>query len=100
MSDYNATPGLAHVHIQLSSLDGAHSEDNLKVLALHDSGCAKSIMKKSVFDKLLKRGNIEVIQPTEKQALVSCTGEYQEIMEQRIFYSIFLGQMKQKCRLN
>jgi hypothetical protein len=79
MSDYNATPGLAHVHIQLSSLDGAHSEDNLKVLALHDSGCAKSIMKKSVFDKLLKRGNIEVIQPTEKQALVSCTGEYQEI---------------------
>jgi hypothetical protein len=79
MSDYNAKPGLAHVHIQLSPISGTQCEDNLKVLALHDSGCAKSIMKKSIFEKLQKFGKIEVIKPTEKQALVSCTGEYQEI---------------------
>jgi hypothetical protein len=79
MSDYNANPGLAHVNIQLSPLDGIFHDDNLRVLALHDSGCAKSILKTSVFKKLLSQGQIALIPPLEPQALVSCTGEYQEI---------------------
>ena len=79
LRDYNAIPGLAYVNITLSSLDHTFEEAKTHVLALHDSGCAKTIMNKTIFDKLIKQGQIEVKQPDRPTVIVSCTGEPQPI---------------------
>ena len=79
LRDYNAIPGLAYVNITLSSLDGTLEESKTHVRALHDSGCAKTIINKKVFDKLLKEGTIEIQQPDRPTVIVTCTGEPQPI---------------------
>ena len=52
LKDYNAIPGLAHIDITLSSTEETHQEAKTHVRALHDSGCAKTIISKKVFDRL------------------------------------------------
>ena len=79
LRDYNATPGLAHVNITLSSLDDTFEEATTHVFALHDSGCAKTIINKKVFDKLLLKGQIEVQQPERPTVIVTASGEAQPI---------------------
>ena len=79
MTDYNAVPGLVHVELKLSNSHRKHLRGDVEVRALHDSGCAKSIIKTSVFNKLLAHGDIEIEKPKVPVALVSCTGEYQDI---------------------
>ena len=49
------------------------------VKALHDSGCAHSIMRTSTFLKLSKISKTTLRSPDEPIAMVSCTGEVQEI---------------------
>jgi hypothetical protein len=48
-------------------------------LNLHDSGCAKTIINKKVFDKLLEKGHIEVYQPERPTVIVTASGEAQQI---------------------
>ena len=79
LRDYNANPGLAHVNITLSSLDHTFEEATTHVLALHDSGCAKTIINKKMFDKLLEKGHIEVYQPERPTVIVTASGEAQPI---------------------
>ena len=79
LTDYNAVPGLAHVNITLSSLDHTQAEAKVHVLALHDSGCAKTIISQKIFDKLLAQGHIEIKQPERPTVIVSCTGEAKSI---------------------
>jgi hypothetical protein len=79
MSDFQTTPSLAYVDLKLSSLDNCSPDKQIEVRALHDSGCAKSVLKTSVFELLLELGHITVNQPATKLVLVSCTGEHQAI---------------------
>ena len=79
MSNFQTTPSLAYVDLKLSSLDNCSPDKQIEVRALHDSGCAKSVLKTSVFEQLLELGHITVNQPATKLVLVSCTGEHQEI---------------------
>ena len=46
LRDYNANPGLSHVNITLNLLDQTFEEATTHVFALHDSGCAKTIINK------------------------------------------------------
>ena len=71
LRDYNAIPGLAYVNITLSSPDQTFAEAKTHVKALHDSGCAKSIIHQKVFDELLKNGHIEVMEPQRPTVIVS-----------------------------
>jgi len=79
VTDFNSTPALAYVDIKLSSTTNQTLENQYEVRALHDSGCAKSVMKTSVFEELQKRGEITIVKPPQRLILVSCTGENQEI---------------------
>ena len=79
ISDFNAAPGLAYVDLKISPLNCLSPENRIEIRALHDSGCAKSIIKTSVFNDLQKRGIIKIINPPQKMSIVSCTGEQQNI---------------------
>ena len=79
LRDYNAIPGLAYVNITLSSPDQTFAEAKTHVKALHDSGCAKSIIHQKVFDELLKNGHIEVMEPQRPTVIVSYSGEVQPV---------------------
>ena len=60
-------------------LDHTFKEATTHVFALHDSGCAKAIINKNVFDKLLEKGHIEVYQPERPTVIVTASGEAQPI---------------------
>ena len=55
-SDARANPRLAHVAMQISST--TKKKSRMKIIALHDSGCAKSVIKTSKFEELLTHGHI------------------------------------------
>ena len=56
-------PESVHVELHVSSfLNKARPKHKLKIIALHDSGCSKSIMSTACFDKLLELGHIELKQ--------------------------------------
>ena len=65
ISDFNAAPGLAYVDLKISSIKNETPESKIDIRALHDSGCAKSIIKTSVFNDLLKKGVIEIKNPPQ-----------------------------------
>jgi hypothetical protein len=79
ITDFNSTPALAYVDIKLSSTTNQKLENRYEVRALHYSGCAKSVMKTSVFDELQKRGEITIIKPPQQLILVLCPVKNQEI---------------------
>ena len=67
LSDYNAKAGLVHLQYQIGGLDSnPEKEDTINVLGLHDSGCAKSIIKTSLFKRLMQYSENEIeIKPDE-----------------------------------
>ena len=79
LKDYNAIPGLAYVNITLSSPDQTFAQAKTHVRALHDSGCAKSIIHQKVFDELCKRGQIDIIPPERPTVIISYSGEVQPV---------------------
>jgi hypothetical protein len=72
-SSVSQNPALAFVDIKLSS------PDNIKIKALHDSRCAKTVITHSVFEQLLQHGQIKILKPERQIVLISCTGEAQPI---------------------
>ena len=71
---------LAFVDITLTSRKNAENLDKgLQIKALHDSGCAKTVIKSSVFHQLCEQGFIEMQQPEQNIVLMSCTGELQPV---------------------
>ena len=51
----------------------------LPIRALHDSGCAKTIISTATFNRLVQQGHISVHHPENKIVIVTCTGEAQPI---------------------
>jgi len=79
LKDYNAIPGLTYVNITLSSPDHTFAEAKTHILALHCSGCAKSIIHQKVLNELLKHGHIEIMQPERPTVIISYSGEVQPV---------------------
>jgi len=76
VSNQNYTPGLAHIDLQLSSTTNKEEELHwINVTALHDSGCAKTVIRTSTFERLLQQGHVELTNHEDPIVLVSCTGE-------------------------
>ena len=80
LSDYNNHPKLVYVNVHLSSIEDTNKDNFVKITALHDSGCAKTVIKQSVFRKLLKKNVISIIQPEIPIVLVTCTQQQQPIV--------------------
>ena len=96
-SNVEANPSLAYVDIILTSVENKNDRDKgLALKALHDSGCAKTVVKTSAFQTLLKQGFIELKQPEKKVVLISCTGEAQPIQGSADIIIHFTGANKVK----
>jgi hypothetical protein len=79
-SSVSQNPSLAFVDIKLSSPTNIGDKSKcIKIKALHDSGCAKTVLKHSVFKQLVALGHIEIMKPERQIVLISCTGEAQPI---------------------
>jgi hypothetical protein len=79
-SNVSQNPSLAIVDIKLSSPANIGDDSKcIKIKALHDSGCAKTVIKHSVFEHLVELGHIEIMKPERQIVLISCTGEAQPI---------------------
>ena len=53
LQDYNAKPSLIYLKHQIGTIENSQPDKNiLTVTSLHDSGCAKSIAKRSLIQKL------------------------------------------------
>ena len=73
-------PNLGYIDLELSSIDNKDDElRRMPIRALNDCGCAKSIIKTSCFNELLKHGHIELKAPVTRLSLVSAVGAEQPI---------------------
>ena len=102
ISDFNATPSLVYIDLKIGSTEDYSPDKQLDVRALHDSGCAKSVIKTSVFKKLQEIGAITVVRPPANMAIISCTGEQQEITGLTDIMVHFIGKhgIKMSFELN
>ena len=69
--EYEAV-SLAYINMEVSATP---SSKPLRIMAIHDSGCAYTSIKTATFMKMFKANEIEVMQPTKEVNIISCTGE-------------------------
>ena len=70
---------LAYVDLEVSGSVNSPSELRLPIRALHDCGCAKTVIKTSTFMKLAKLAKIELKQNIVPTMLVTATGAREQI---------------------
>ena len=70
---------LVYIDLEISGSQNSPSELRMPIRALHDSGCAKSVMRTSTFLQLAKRVKIELKQNKVPTVLVTATGARQQI---------------------
>ena len=96
-SNVKTNPNLPYVDLSLSSIDNSKNPDqHIDVRALYDTGCAKSVLKTSVFNKLLEHGFISVQAPVIKTVLVAANGDKDEITGMADIVMHFSGENNTK----
>jgi hypothetical protein len=91
-SNFNAVraqPQLAHINLEIGKARAGHAY--LKIKALHDSGCAASLIKKDIFDQIPDRKNIYVT-PKPDTYVVSVTGEKTPVYGAATIFLRFTGE--------
>ena len=63
---------LAYINMEISATS---SSKPLRIMAIHDSGCAYTSIKTATFMKMVNAKLIEVMQPEKEVNIISCTGE-------------------------
>ena len=87
-----AQPHLAYVKILLGAIDNENNKTKtVTVKALHDSGCAATIMSKQIFDQIPDKDQI-IISETPNTFVVSVTGEQTAVTGQATIYLTFQGE--------
>ena len=76
---------------EISGSQNSSSELRVPIRALHDCGCAKSIMKTSTFMQLARQIKIELKQNSVPTLLVTATGAHQQITGLMDIYIHFEG---------
>ena len=84
-----ATPHLAYVKIFLGALENENTQKT-SVKALHDSGCAATIINRKIFEQIPDYKNIPV-NATPNTFVVSVTGEQTAIYGSATIYVTFRG---------
>ena len=69
------------VYVDVATSNSIHAPESMKhnLRALHDSGCAKSVMKTSAFLQLAKKANIKLNRNTRNYRMVTADGQSREI---------------------
>jgi hypothetical protein len=65
----------------------------MNIIAPHDSGLAKSVIKTSRFDELLTCGHMKIKEPPQKTVVVTCTGAMKEVIGRADLFH-FTGENK------
>jgi hypothetical protein len=81
-------PRTAHVHIKVSEQENSST---FKIKALHDSGCAKSLIHKRIFDQIPGSKYIRIT-PLPNIFISSCTGEKSNVLGIASLYLTFQGE--------
>ena len=63
---------LAYIHLEMSV---APNSKPLRIMAMHDSGCAYSAIQTATFMKIFGADKLEILQPIRQVNIISCTGE-------------------------
>jgi len=71
ISHTSANPVIAYINLQIKA---DQDSDSIHVKALHDSGCAKTIMNYKTYSRLAQIADVE-IHPIKEVSISSCTGE-------------------------
>lgn len=83
---------MAYVKIQIGAVSYHFDAlDSIEVKALHDSGCAATIINKKIFDKIPKKDLIS-FSKTPNTFVVSVTGEQTPVYGQAKLYLTFQGE--------
>ena len=85
-----AHPHLAYVKLFLGAIQNENSKKT-QVKALHDSGCAATIINRKIFDQIPDKQFIK-INPTPNTYVVSVTGEQTAIEGSATIYVTFQGE--------
>jgi hypothetical protein len=87
----------ATVHIKLW-IGTEYSEDGrdqmIPIIALHDSGCSKSIMSKKLYEQLQQIGNTQIYYDPRYQAVKTASGQVQKILGVANIRLHFVGENK------
>jgi len=81
LSNYNARAGTVHIKLDIGPV-GSNISDctTIPVIALHDSGCSKTIMSFQLYEKIVQHGAAPIYQDLRYQAVKMASGEIQKIM--------------------
>ena len=81
LSDYNARAGTVHIKLDIGPINSSISDENtVPTIALHDSGCSKTIMSHQLYEKLTQFEDIPIYHDDRYQAVKMASGEIQKIM--------------------
>jgi hypothetical protein len=100
LKDYNVEPGLAYVNVTLSLLDHTFEEAKTHVFALHDSGCAKTIINQKALESMQQHGPIELRPLKRPTIIITATGEPQPVARSADILLHFEGINQVKNHLN
>ena len=100
ITDVKAVPRLAFIELNISPETAP--ENHTPIRALHDGGCAKTIISLQLYHKLRETNRIEIIKPEVRTVIVSCTGEQQDVMGSVNLIMHFQGmnQVHKSFRIN
>jgi hypothetical protein len=98
--DPQHAPRQAHIQLHLSSKDNRDQQQHhLPVTAVHNSGCAISVIITSSFKELMKKRHISIIPPPHKTDVVSITGVMEEVEGTADIIQNFQGLNKTKLSI-
>jgi hypothetical protein len=61
VSDFNTRASTVHIKLWIGTKESQYGRDQtIPIIALHDSGCSKSIMSKNLFEQLQKIGDTQL----------------------------------------
>jgi hypothetical protein len=84
-----------HIKLWIGTEDSEYGRDQtIPVIALHDSGCSKSIMSKKLYEQLQQTGNTQIYYDPRYQAVKVASGEVQKILGVANIRLHFVGENK------
>ena len=80
ISDYNARAGTVHINMHIGPIESSiETHNTVPIIALHDSGCSKTIMSYELYKRLIPLGVAEIYQDPRYQAVRMASKEVQRI---------------------
>ena len=80
LSNYNARAGTVHIKLEIGPEDSTTGTNTIPVVALHDSGCSKTIISYDLYKRIAEYGATPIYDDPKYQAVKTASGEIQKVM--------------------